>query len=138
MSEEWRDISGYEGFYQVSSAGRVRSLVRVLPAAFLAGVRKEKRILTVGYAADGRHCVSLLSGGKPRRFLVDGLVRDAFGYGADSKHGALVRGNAKLTDAQVLAIRADRRSSRIIAAEYGVSQVSVVFIKNRKTWKHLP
>lgn len=27
--EEWRDIAGYEGFYQVSSRGRVRSLDRI-------------------------------------------------------------------------------------------------------------
>jgi hypothetical protein len=26
MSEEWRDIPGYEGFYQASSLGRIRSL----------------------------------------------------------------------------------------------------------------
>lgn len=29
--EEWRDIPGYEGFYQVSSFGRVKSLYRVVP-----------------------------------------------------------------------------------------------------------
>lgn len=28
MSEEWRDISGYKGYYQVSNQGRVRSLDR--------------------------------------------------------------------------------------------------------------
>lgn len=28
MKEEWRDIEGYEGYYQVSSMGRVRSLTR--------------------------------------------------------------------------------------------------------------
>lgn len=28
MREEWRDIAGYEGFYQVSNMGRVRSLNR--------------------------------------------------------------------------------------------------------------
>ena len=26
MNEEWRDIKGYEGLYQVSNLGRVRSL----------------------------------------------------------------------------------------------------------------
>lgn len=30
-SEIWRDIEGYEGRYQVSSLGRVRSLDRVVP-----------------------------------------------------------------------------------------------------------
>lgn len=29
MNEEWRDIVGYEGYYQVSSLGRVRSLDRL-------------------------------------------------------------------------------------------------------------
>ena len=28
MDEEWRDVKGYEGFYQVSSFGRVKSLAR--------------------------------------------------------------------------------------------------------------
>lgn len=30
MTEEWRDIKGYEGWYQVSNTGRVRSLDRVV------------------------------------------------------------------------------------------------------------
>jgi len=30
MSIEWRDIPGYEGFYQVSNAGQVRSLDRTV------------------------------------------------------------------------------------------------------------
>lgn len=30
MSEMWRAIAGYEGFYEVSNAGRVRSLPRVV------------------------------------------------------------------------------------------------------------
>ena len=30
MEEEWRDIKGYEGYYQVSSNGRVRSLDKTI------------------------------------------------------------------------------------------------------------
>ena len=29
MKEIWKDIKGYEGFYQVSNLGRVKSLERV-------------------------------------------------------------------------------------------------------------
>ena len=30
-AEEWRDVPGFEGYYQASSWGRVRSVPRVLP-----------------------------------------------------------------------------------------------------------
>ena len=30
-SEEWRDIEGYEGIYQISDCGRVKSLERMVP-----------------------------------------------------------------------------------------------------------
>ena len=33
MEEIWKDIEGYEGIYQVSNLGRVRSLDRLVPAA---------------------------------------------------------------------------------------------------------
>lgn len=29
MQEEWRDIKGYEGYYQVSNLGKVRSVDRI-------------------------------------------------------------------------------------------------------------
>ena len=39
--EEWRDIEGYEGLYQVSNEGRVKSLERVI-------TRKNGSPLTIG------------------------------------------------------------------------------------------
>lgn len=46
--------------------------------------------------------------------------------------------HAKLTNAQVLAIRVDRRSRKVIAAEYGIGTLAVSRIRHRKTWSHLP
>lgn len=47
-------------------------------------------------------------------------------------------GNVKLTNEQVLAIRADPRSHRKIAAAYGISRGPVTAIKAGRSWRHLP
>jgi hypothetical protein len=44
---------------------------------------------------------------------------------------------AKLTEADVLAIRSDTRSQRLIAKDYGVTPGAVAMIKRRERWKHL-
>lgn len=44
---------------------------------------------------------------------------------------------AKLTAAQVLAIRNDERSQRVIAREHGIAQQTVSSIKRRLNWAHL-
>jgi hypothetical protein len=46
-------------------------------------------------------------------------------------------GMAKLTEAQVLAIRNDNRFHRVIAKEYGVDNSLVSQIKRRVCWTHL-
>jgi len=64
------------------------------------------------------------------------MVRKGRGVTPNTKgeeHGA-----ARLTAQQVLAIRADGRSQRVIAAAYGVAQSLISQIKSRKVWKHLP
>jgi|ERR1700758_140027 len=47
-------------------------------------------------------------------------------------------GTVKLTDSQVLLIREDIRSYRLIAEEYRVTKTTISRIKRRKFWKHLP
>lgn len=43
----------------------------------------------------------------------------------------------KLTEIQVLAIREDTRTRRIIAVDYGVSVAQLSKIKSRKSWSHV-
>ncbi len=61
---------------------------------------------------------------------------------ADRHAESVLRGSdvsaAKLTEEQVLAIRADPRTLSDIAADYGVGDGSIASIKYRKTWCHLP
>ena len=44
---------------------------------------------------------------------------------------------AKLTESQVLAIKADDRVQRVIAKEYNVSQSTISLIKQYKNWAHI-
>lgn len=45
-------------------------------------------------------------------------------------------GAAKLDESQIASIRADSRSQRKIAAEYGVSHTAIGEIKNNRLWRH--
>lgn len=80
MSEEWKDIPGYEGLYQASSQGRIRSLTRGY-----IGVHEEKRILKPGHNRQGRLQVVLcripegqIKGAVTKRFQLHLLVLLAF------------------------------------------------------------
>lgn len=46
--------------------------------------------------------------------------------------------NAKLSEADVLAIRAATGTQTELARQYGVSQITISRIKSRKRWGHLP
>lgn len=45
---------------------------------------------------------------------------------------------AKLSPSDVVEIRRDKRPSRIVGAEYGVTDVTVQLIRKRAIWKHIP
>ena len=76
-AEEWRSIEGYEGYYQVSSLGRVKSLSRLANFNGGIGLRKGK-ILKPGVVTDGYLQVVLCKDGKHTKFLVHRLVGMAF------------------------------------------------------------
>lgn len=45
LDEEWRDVLGFEGFYQVSDLGRVRSCDRVVPHSRTGFITLKGRVL---------------------------------------------------------------------------------------------
>ena len=44
--EVWRDVTGYEGYYQVSNLGRIKSLDRVIPHPRIGKQTVRGRLLT--------------------------------------------------------------------------------------------
>ena len=93
MSEEiWKDIKGYEGLYQVSNLGRVRSLDRLVK---YTKQYKDKQVETThmfkgrilgGGIKDGYRGVILTVDGVNKDYMVHRLVAQAFVYNDDPEH----------------------------------------------------
>ena len=73
-NEEWRDVVGYEGYYQVSNEGRVKSFKW-----------NKERFLKPSMDKDGYLLVTLCAGGKPKTLKVHRLVCEAFHENPDNK-----------------------------------------------------
>lgn len=74
MKEEWRDIEGYEGRYQVSNLGRVKSLTRINPQNHLL----KERIRKAASDKNDYQIVNLCKDGIVKLYKVHRLVGEAF------------------------------------------------------------
>lgn len=78
LNEIWKDIKGYEGLYQVSNYGRVKSLPKILPHN-KGGVRITKeKLLLIHKTNRGYLQVGLRVNGYEKLFSVHRLVAQAF------------------------------------------------------------
>lgn len=78
MEEIWKDISGYEGYYQVSNLGKVRALDRVITRINGTEYTKHGRMMSLVLNTDGYPTVKLSKDGKNIRIAVHRLVALAF------------------------------------------------------------
>jgi hypothetical protein len=174
-TEEWRKIPGYDGFYEASTEGRIRSMDREVMqnGRWGASLRKAAGMilkpleLNTGYMQ-----VTLGKQGVTKKYSVHRLILLTFigpsdlptnhkdgvkannqltnleycTYAENTAHSHQVLGNsrgersgksAKLNDEKVRAIRADTRTLKVIAAEYGVTYQAIHHIKSRKNWAHV-
>lgn len=74
MKEEWRDVVGYEGLYQVSNWGRIKSLSRI----DARGHKRKEKILKVSINKYGYKVISLYKNSKEKKYFVHRLVAEAF------------------------------------------------------------
>lgn len=89
MTDEWRDIPGWEGLYQVSSEGEVRSLDRIRKDS-LGRVRRDRsKVLSPGGNKHRR--VTLYRGDVQETFTIHRLVALAFLPNPESKTHVLHR-----------------------------------------------
>ena len=157
----WRPVVGYEGLYEVSTEGEIRNArsgkIKIYThdkqkrRPFVGLWRNNKiRIIYphkavletfVGPRPQGMECCH--NNGDPFDNRLENLRWDTPRNNQLDriKHGTSNRGErcaaAKLTETQVLAIRADTRLQREIAAEYGVRENTISRIKSGKRWGHV-
>lgn len=171
--ERWLPVVGYEGLYEVSNDGHVRSLQR----SCLSKSGKTRTVpgkILKGSAWGPYLCVTLFRESVRLRRNIQWLVAAAFigpkpspklevchndgehhnnrdwnlrydtraGNFADKKrHGTSNAGaanlNAKLTEAQAREILVGGGDPSTVAAEYGISPVTVYAIRRGQNWRHL-
>lgn len=79
MEEVWKDIKGYEGLYQVSNLGRVKSVTHDVVDSIGRHSVKEGRILSLRNSTKtGYPTINLTKNGKFKSFNIHRLVAEAF------------------------------------------------------------
>ena len=75
--EEWKDIEGYEGFYQVSNLGNIKSVNRVIKRS-TSSMKIKSKHMSQYIGNSGYPMINLCINGKCKRHLVHRIVATAF------------------------------------------------------------
>lgn len=77
MIEIWKDIEGYKGYYQVSSRGRVKGLLRTIDKGYYGKQVYPETIMNT-FESNGYIMVTLRKDGTKHNYKVHRLVAKAF------------------------------------------------------------
>ncbi len=133
--EEWREVNGYEGLYEVSSEGRVRSLPRRVFRRNGSPFTVRGEILKGVVGVRGYPVVTLYGKGEPLRRTVHSLVADAFLPNPDNL--PLVRHlNDVKTDNTVANLARGTQSDNIRDAVRNGTHRSAMREKTKCKWGH--
>lgn len=166
--ETWREIAGFSGVYMVSDQGRLLSFARSESGSVLRLELRNTGYYGKVVTRNGtRHHLfvhievcTAFNGAKPEwaqvcRHLDDDKSNNTpdnleWGTHADNRKDCVRNGNqprgaghhnATLTDSDVLEIRAALRAGSTpgqLSSRYGITRENVYYIRDRKTWTHLP
>ena len=74
----WKTIKGYEGLYEISDKGEVRSFDRILPCGHNSSHIRKGKILTPCGNGKGYLQIYLIKDGKAKKYYIHRLVAEAF------------------------------------------------------------
>ena len=110
MKEIWKSIQGYEGLYEISNFGRVKSLAKIW---FTNNAKREKpnTYMKAPDNGEGYPRLNLCKGGKSKGYMIHILVWDHFGSKKRDNHKLQVdhidenRSNPRIDNLQLLTNR---------------------------------
>jgi hypothetical protein len=132
--EVWKDIPEYEGFYQVSNLGKVKSLDRIDER----GRKLKGKIIKTRLFSTGYFVVNLCKNGKMKTKGIHTLVAYAFlnhkpcGMELVVNHIDINPENNNLYNLEVITQRENSNKKHIKSSS---KYVGVCWDKNRKKWK---
>ena len=138
--EIWKDIRGYEGLYQVSNLGKIKSLNRVIRMKHKSGqimsVRKHGRLVTATDNGSGYLIVGLSKNNKRVNYYVHRLVAAAFISNSQQKtqvnHIDGNKHNNTIANLEWVTPHENQvHSSKILKTQYNITGL----IKNREKQK---
>ena len=132
MSKQWRDVVGYEGRYQVSDRGEVRSLGRIAWNGN-SWHRLQGRVLRPNVLPKGYLSVCLCKNGRPKRTYVHHLVLQAFvgpcPVGMEACHSP----NRDVSDNRLTNLRWDTPSlNNLDKRQHGTSTLGIAMVWGEK------
>lgn len=127
----WTAFVNQAGYGNFRADGKMHLAHRWAYATFVAPIDDEE---VVRHSCDNPPCQNL-------RHLLSGSakdnVQDMYERGRAPDRRGTGNSRAKLTDQEVLEIRASSEKSTVLADRYGVSTQLISTIKLRQTWAHL-
>jgi hypothetical protein len=140
--EIWKEVEGYEGAYQVSNKGHVRSLGRVIDNGRGSLTELKERILTPRFGSQGYQTVMLYKEGRKINKKVAQLVAIAFlnhkpdGYTRIVDHIDGVRNNDELHNLRVVTQRENASTCfRSDKENFSSKYVGVSWNKRIRKWE---
>lgn len=138
MEEEWRPVVGFEGTYEVSSMGRVRSLERRVPNGVETFRVVRERVLAYVEDAYGYPRVNLSRGNVQFNRKIHHLVAEAFINPRPPHAGSGTHPGIRKDDTNVLHNDGDKTNNRASNLRYGSQKANIADAKAHGTWKPPP
>ena len=124
--EHWLPVSGYEGYYEISDDGRVRSVPRDVVKSNGVIQHRKGVVLAAKQSSDGYLSVTLCKEGSSKTYKIHRLVFEAFArpleFDEEVDHIDFNRKNNKLENLQALTHRANVSKSVTAGRNFAAKQ----------------